>query len=223
MKEEFTDPLSPKPIPIQRGLYLKSDCLKAAFVFRRWKNLLFMVMLLCLLLHQLSFWFVSTGQVEIAGNTNTVVPAGAAAVPAEESSGPEIFGIDVTFGLLTSVIRITNIILVFTSLLYALIMYFGMGVSFKGRLGGLGHICGALFMALIIFVLLMPWQNFFGPVALGATFSPQELVKWCTTDISNKFGMVLFYLRFTGYSGLVLLLLLLVQLRSYRWAKAINR
>jgi hypothetical protein len=36
-------------------------------------------------------------------------------------------------------------------------------------------------------------------------------------------GMVLFYLRFTGYWALVMLLLLLAQLRSYRWARAILR
>jgi len=107
--------------------------------------------------------------------------------------------------------------------LYALIMYFGLGVSFKGGLGGLAHICGALYMALIIFVLVVPWQDFFGHIALGATFSPQELVKWCTTDISDTLDMVLFYLRFTGYWALVMLLLLLAQLRSFRWSRAVNR
>ncbi|HUT47272.1 MAG TPA: DUF6691 family protein [Sedimentisphaerales bacterium] len=246
MNEEFPDPLSPIPIPRQKGLYLKSDCLKAASVFRRWKNLLFMVMLLCLLLHQASFWLVSTGQVEITENTNPETPVvlGAdslqadqsgnsekgnagltdqAAAPAEESRNLMLFGFDVTFELLTSIVRITNIILVLTSVLYALIMYFGLGISFKGGLGGLAHICGALYMALIIFVLLLPWQNFFGPIAMGATYTPNELVSWCTTDISDTLGMVLFYLRFTGYWALVMLLLLLAQLRSFRWARAIIR
>jgi hypothetical protein len=230
MNEEFPDQLGPKPIPREKGLYLKSDCLKAAYVFRRWKNLLFMVMLLCLLLHQASFWLVSTGQVKITENTNPETPlaldadslqAGQAAAPAEESRNLMLFGFDVTFERLTSVVRITNIILLFTSVLYALIMYFGLGISFKGRLGGLAHICGALYMALIMFVLLMPWQKFFGTIALGATFTPAELISWCTTDISDTFGVVLFYLRFTGYWALVLLLLLLAQLRSFRWARAI--
>jgi hypothetical protein len=216
MNEEFPDPLSPKPIPEQKDLYLKSDCLKAACVFRRWKNLLFIVMLLCLLLNQASFWLVSTGQIEITENTN-------AAAQAEESSDQQLFGYDVTFERLTSVIRITNIVLIFTSMLYCLIMYFGLGISFKGELGGLGHIGGALFMSLIIFVLLVPWQNFFGSIAMGATFTPSELVRWCTTDINGTFGMALFYLRFSGYWALVLLLLLLAQLRSFRWARAISR
>lgn len=232
MNEEFPDPLSPKPIPIEKGSYIKSDCLKAAYVFRRWKNLLFMVMLLSLLLHQASFWLVSTGQIEITENTNTEVlvvlgadslQADQAAAPAEESQNLMLFGFDVTFEHLTSVVRLTNIILVFTSVLYGLIMYFGLGISFKGGLGGLGHICGALYLSLIIFVLLLPWQNFFGTIALGATFTPSELVRWCTTDISDTFGMVVFYLRFTGYWALVLLLLLLAQLRSFRWARAIHR
>ncbi|MGB2866438.1 MAG: DUF6691 family protein [Sedimentisphaerales bacterium] len=232
MNEEFPDPLSPIPIPREKGSYLKSDCLKAASMFRRWKNLLFMVMLLCLLLHQASFWLVSTGQIEITENTNTEmavvldtdsIQADQTAIPAEESRNLMLFGFDVTFEHLTSVVRLTNIILVFTSVLYALIMYFGLGISFKGGLGGLGHICGALYMALIIFVLLLPWQKFFGPIAMGATYTPGELVSWCTTDISDTFGMVLFYLRFTGYWALVLLLLLLAQLRSFRWARAILR
>jgi hypothetical protein len=216
MNEEFPDPLSPKPIPIQRGLYLKSDCLKAASVFRRWKNLLFIIMLLCLLLNQASFWLVSTGRIEITENTNI-------AGPAEESHNFLLFGYNITFEHLTVVIIITNIILVFTSMLYGLIMYFSLGVSFKGQLGGLNHICKALFMSLIIFVLLLPWQKFFGVIALGATFKPDELVSWCTTDISDTFGMVLFYLRFTGYWTLVLLLLFFAQLRSFRWARAILR
>ncbi len=216
MNEEFPDRLSPKPIPIEKGLYLKSDCLKAACVFRRWKNLLFIVMLLCLLLNQASFWLVSTGQVEITENPNI-------AAPAEGSHNPLLFGYNVTFEHLTTVLSITNIILVFTSMLYGFIMYFSLGVSFKGRLGGLAHICGALYMALIIFVLLVPWQKFFGAIALGATFTPDELVSWCTTDISDTFGLVLFYLRFTGYWTLVLLLLLLAQLRSFRWARVILR
>lgn len=216
MNEEFPDPLSPKPIPRQKGLYLRSDSLKAASVFRRWKNLLFVIMLLCLLLNQASFWLVSTGKVEITENTNTVAPA-------EKSPNQRIFGYDVTFEHLTSVVRITNIILVFTSVLYGLIMYFGLGISFKGKLGGLAHICGALYLSLIIIVLLLPWQNFFGAITMGATFTPNELARWCTTDITSTLGLVLFYLRFTGYWTLVLLLLLLAQLRSFRWARVILR
>jgi hypothetical protein len=229
IKEKSPDSPSPATISREMGLYLRSDCLKAAFVFRRWKNLLFLIMLLCLLLNQASFWLVITGRVDITENTNSstsVIPgtdgmqSDRVAAPAVKSQDTRLFGLDVTFEHLASIFRITSVVLVLTSAFYALIMYFGMGVTFKGQLGGLGHICGALYMALIIFVMLMPWQNFFGPIVLGATYTPQELVRWCTTDISNKFIMVLFYLRFAGYWALVLLLLLLAQLRSVRWVRA---
>jgi hypothetical protein len=232
MNEVFPFPLSPKPTLREKGIYLKSDCLNAAHVFRQWKNLLFVVMLLCLLLLQGTFWLVSTGQVEISENSNTEAPvvpgaisiqADQTAAPAEESPSPWLFGLDVTFERLTSIVRIANIILVLTSVLYILVMYFGMGISFKGRLGGLAHICGALYMALIIFVLLLPWQNFFGSITMGATYTSGELLSWYATDMSDTFGLVLFYLRFTGYWALVMLLLLLAQLRSFRWARAIVR
>ena len=230
INEAFLD--RPIFVPEETGSLLRSDCLKAAYVFRRWKNLLFLVMLFCLLLVQGSFWLVSTGQVEIAENTNhgttvvldaDIMQADQAAAPAENSQSPWLFGFDVTFERLASIVRISNIILVLTSVLYAMIMYFGLGISFKGGLGGLAHICGALYMALIIFILLVPWQNFFGSIAMGATYTPGELVSWCTTDISDTFGLALFYLRFTGYWTLVLLLLLLAQLRSFRWARATLR
>lgn len=228
IKGEFPDS---KTATRERSLFLKSDYLKAAYVYRRWKNLLFVVMLLCILLNQASFWLVITGQVAITENTNTDTPAvlsvdriqsDRVVMPAEKSPGTGLFGFDVTFDHLNSIMRITSIILILVSAFYALIMSFSMGVSFKGELGGLSHICNALFMAVIIFVLLMPWQIFFGPVVLGATYTPQELVRWCTTDISDTFIMVLFYLRFAGYWVLVLLLLLSAQLRSFRWVRAIK-
>jgi hypothetical protein len=227
IQQEFAGSPGTKMVAEEAGSYIRADCLRAAYVFRRWKNLLFIVLLICLLLNQASFWLISTGQVEIGENRNTatsvVLDAEGAGAPAEKSSSRSLFGLDVTFEQLTSIIRITGIVLVLASAFYALIMYFGVGVSFKGRLGGIGHICGAFYMALIMFVLIMPWQNFFGPIAMGAAYTPQELVKWCTSDISNTFGIVLFYLRFTGYWALVLLLLLLAQLRSFRWARAIRR
>lgn len=229
VKGEFPGSLDSKTIAREMGLLLKSDYLKAAFVFRRWKNLLFLIMLLCILLNQASFWLVITGQVGITENTNTDAPAVLRADKMqanrtdtdEQGSGDfELLGFNVTFEHLTSIIRVTSIILILASAFYALIMSFGMSVSFKGGLGGLNHICGALYMAIIIFVLLMPWQKFFGPVVLGAAFTPQELVRWCSTGITDTFMMVLFYLRFTGYWALVLLLLLMAQLQSFRWVRA---
>jgi hypothetical protein len=45
----------------QKNLIDTTDCLEAIGVFRCWKNFLFIVVILCLLLSQASFWLVNTG------------------------------------------------------------------------------------------------------------------------------------------------------------------
>ena len=47
----------------QRNLLDATDCLEAVGVFRVWKNALFILILLCLLLLQAAFWLVETGYV----------------------------------------------------------------------------------------------------------------------------------------------------------------
>ena len=47
----------------QKNLLDTTDCLEAIGVFRGWKNFLFIVVILCLLLLQASFWLVNTGYV----------------------------------------------------------------------------------------------------------------------------------------------------------------
>ncbi|MDD5327029.1 MAG: hypothetical protein PHY02_04340 [Phycisphaerae bacterium] len=47
----------------QKNLIDTTDCLEAIGVFRGWKNFLFVVIILCLLLLQGSFWLVNTGYV----------------------------------------------------------------------------------------------------------------------------------------------------------------
>jgi hypothetical protein len=72
-------------------------------------------------------------------------------------------------------------------------------------------------------ILLLPWQRIFGGIVPGAIFTPEELVKWSSTEAGDIFDTVIYYLRFSGYWLLVLLLLILSQIRSIRWGKAILR
>ena len=72
-------------------------------------------------------------------------------------------------------------------------------------------------------VLLLPWQRVFGGVVLGAIYTPCELVEWCSAEAGSILGIVLRYLRFTGYWLVILLLLIFSQLRSGRWTKTILR
>jgi len=216
-----------------------TDCLEAIGVFRGWKNFFFIIVVLCLLLLQASFWVVNTGRIPakecpgskaaVVGLSEDVQDVGEAAkkVAAEQSEPDEaemedsLFGI--TFKHLAMGIRVTNAILVLAGLLYCLTILLSLKVSLVGRLGGMNHISRAFFLSLVMLILLLPWQRVFGGVVLGAIYSPCELVKWSSAETPDIFGIILYYLRFSGYWLLIMLLLIFSQLRSGRWTKSILR
>ena len=102
-------------------------------------------------------------------------------------------------------------------------MLFSLKVSMLGRLGGINHISRAFFLSLLMLILLLPWQRIFGGMVPGAIFTPEELAQWSCAEAGDIFDRVIYYLRFSGYWLLVLLLLILSQIRSIRWGKAILR
>jgi hypothetical protein len=121
-------------------------------------------------------------------------------------------------------IRLANAVLILTASLYCLTLLFSLKVSLHGRLGGINHISRAFFLSLLMLVRLLPWQKVFGGVVTGAVYTAGELVEWRAADKTDDlFATILYYLRFSGYGALILLLLVLSQYRSLRWAKAILR
>ena len=226
----------------QSDLLDTTDCLEAIGVFRQWKNFFFIIVILSLLVLQVCFWVVNTGYIApskeyfsgkkaegdgpaaVGGLDKTVEqsePVEAdAQEPAAESAGV-LFGI--TFKHLAKDVSIANAVLVLMGILYCLTMLFALKVSLVGRIGGINHICRAFFLSLIMLVLLLPWQKVFGSVVLGAIYTPRELAKWGPAETDNIIGIVLCYLRFSGYWLLILLLLIFSQLRSGRWSKAVLR
>ena len=64
----------------QSNLLDTTDCLEAMGVFRGWKNFLFIIMIFCLLVLQVSFWLIDTGCVE-ADTCAKIAPS----APASES------------------------------------------------------------------------------------------------------------------------------------------
>ncbi len=219
-----------------------TDCLEAVGVFRGWKNLLFVIAVLCLLLLQVSFWLVNTGYVKAGDDTKSDTPAVVAedteqinesakqvtaepnqpteAAPQQPQTSP-LF--DITFKHLSWLIRFVNFVLIPTAILYCLTILFSLKVSLLGRLGGINHISRAFFLSLLMLVLLLPWQRFFSDVVFGAIYTPGELLTSCTAETRSIFGTAFHYYRFTGHWLLVLLLLIFAQLRSSRWAKATIR
>lgn len=239
-----------------------TDCLEAIGVFKGWKNLLFAVVVLCVVLLQASFWLVDVGyvkvdeevksnavvSVEAAKDSNeslkpiVLLPDGTsdtakqATTKADESAKTEskrgkikfVLPVKITFSQLSWSIRLLNFVLIPVAALYCLTLLFCLKVSMIGRLGGINHIARAFFLSLTMLVFLLPWQRFFDGMAVGAMYSPDELLTFHTcTSISGAscdiFAAALYYLRFVGYGALILLLLILAQFRSTRWAGAILR
>ena len=271
-----------------------TDCLEAVGVFKGWKNFLFVILLICILLLQACFWLVELGfisvppdsgppifealrrQIQIRTATEpeieqeaiesvqeevpeeilptdsdepaeieepvepeapvdsnepiqlaapTVVPKSEEAdtEEAEGEAAEKEFLFGVTFDHLVWVIRFVNAILILAAVLYCLTMLFSLKVSMLGRLGGINHITRAFFLSLLMLIFILPWQKVFDFVVMGAIFTPDEMIKWHAEKTGDMLDMVLYYLRFSGYMVLVLLLLIFSQIRSSRWAKAILR
>jgi hypothetical protein len=297
-----------------------TDCLEAVGVFKGWKNLLFIIVIICLLLLQLSFWLINIGCVSVPKKRATIgefrmtmqpvkaefkqnmaqdaneaeeetaaepeqavedeseetnEPAVASEETAEqeetteteqttepeepakarepvpvmrvqitdseqaEQAAPEIvtqeipvtaeveetksFLFGITFGHLVWLIRFLNAVLILGATLYCLTMLFSLKVSMLGRLGGINHITRAFFLSLLALILLLPWHEVFNGVALGAMFTSDEIVEWYSARTGDLFDTILYYLRFCAFWLLIVLLLVLAQVRSSRWAAAILR
>jgi hypothetical protein len=269
-----------------------TDCLEAVGVFKGWKNFLFVILLICILLLQACFWLVDlniisvppdagmpmateirmpiqfttsaepnieqeaeepmqeiiqepvepnllndadmpfessdTEEPNVIAESNQPIQLAAETTvstseEAEEEPAEKEFLFGMTFDHLVWVIRFVNAILILAAVLYCLTMIFSLKVSMLGRLGGINHITRAFFLSLLMLIFVLPWQKVFNCVAMGAIFTPDELIKWHAEKTSDMLDMVLYYLRFSGYMVLVLLLLILSQIRSGRWARAILR
>jgi len=227
-----------------------TDCLEAVGVFRGWKNGLFVIVILCLLLLQISFWLVDFGFIgpcdkSDCGALATVdkkaeeIKAAAEIISQEPNKSVEAelqktippsasdskqaggFIPSITIKHLCWTIRFVNVLLILTAVLYCLCMLFSLKVSLIGRLGGINHISRAFFLSLILVILLLPWQVVFDGIIPGVIYTPCEMVRRCSAERSDIFAIAIHYLRFTGYWLLVVLFLVFAQLRSSRWTRSV--
>jgi hypothetical protein len=212
-----------------------TDCLEAVSVFRGWKNFFFLILLICLLLSQMSFWLIDRRIIKApATNTSgtdaiaeaaslTMADPNAVADMTAPDNAPAKKGLlkKLTFAHVARTIELVGGILLVTSVLFCMAMFFSLMVSLIGRLGGINHISRAFFLSLIMLVLVVPWQNVLGLNVPGLIYTPAELIKWITTKSDNLADTIFYYLRFAGYWLVVFLLLIMSQIRSGRWAKSI--
>ena len=165
---------------------------------------------------------IAAAQKIISGPNQPAVADNSKKQQPEQQTGTFLF--EITNKQLSWLIRFLNFVLIFSAVLYCLTMLFALKVSLLGRIGGINHISRAFFLSLLMLVFLLPWQKLFQGVVAGAMYTPGELLSACKIVKScNIVGTVLFYLRFVGYWLLVMLLLILSQIRSARWARATLR
>ena len=212
-----------------------SDSLEAVGVFRAWKSIFFVIVLICLAFIQAAFWAVdlrlikTPGDVPPAPAADVVVapaPAGTApAGPAEPAAEGFLGGLlgKFDFELLARVTGVANGILIVAGILFALTVFFCLMVSLVGRLGGINHISRAFILALIMAALIIPWQRLFGSNVVGVAYGADELLRWFDAKGAGTSEKIFYYLRFCGLWLVVLLLLIMTQVRSVRWSKSIIR
>lgn len=143
--------------------------------------------------------------------------------PSDSTNAEKSYLFGINFGHIVWIIHFVNALFILTAVLYCLTMLFSLKVSMLGRLGGINHITRAFFLSLIMLILVLPWQIVFDNTVIGAIFTSSEIVKWQAEKTGDMIYMILYYMRFCGYMVLTFLLLILAQIRSGRWAKAILR
>jgi hypothetical protein len=203
-----------------------SDSLEAVAVFRTWKAIFFVIVLVCLVLIQAAFWavdmrFVETpGAVPPAPTETTVAPAENTAIDSGFAGG--VLG-KFDFELLARALGVANGILIVSGILFALTVFFCLMVSLVGRLGGINHISRGFILALVMAALIIPWQRLFGSNVVGVAYGADELLRWFDAKAEGMPNVIFYYLRFCGLWLVVLLLLIMTQVRSVRWSKSIIR
>lgn len=131
-----------------------ADYADAMLVARRWKNLFFLLLFLCLVIQIGVFFFI-----RYYGTGTVTVTAGSSTQPAITSTH------NVTVGLawLTNFIDFIGMVCV-VSLGAVLLLI--IGIMLVGRLVGVAHVTGAFVWCVVLAALLFPWQSLWNyPIA----------------------------------------------------------
>lgn len=210
INKEFSNDQIPKQIAEEDFISTKIDSIDSVQLFASLKNLLFLIMIICLVLLQVSFWLVNRGYIVQGTLYGDSISENVTALP-----------FDITFEHITTVINISNTILMLSAVLYALMVFFCFSVSLGAFLGGLRYISRAFFSSLAALILLFPWQIFFDTTLFGAIYTPSELAESNSINTDQTFSVVLLYLRFVAFWAFVTLLLIRSQIYSQRWKKSL--
>jgi len=208
------------PYQADRPLPDNYDALEAYKVFRRARNWLFVVILLCLILVQGAFWIVDQGGLErvVKNKLISYNPIQSETVETRE----------ILADLVEVILNLCNPILVFTLALYFLVQWVSINVAMVGRLGGLASSSKAFLLSLVMVVLLLPWESWYGGWNSGMLFSYADLVKnhlpLNAESTAGGSGMIEYYFRFVGLWLIMLALAILAQVFSGKaWKQMCHR
>jgi hypothetical protein len=207
-----------------------TDALEALSVCRFWRNASFVIVIVSMTLTQAMFWLLELDLVrtdlEPTVLTHTVVDAivdsGASVGEISGSTSPPA-ALGMTVDHLSCTVRTANGAAILGAILYCLTLQFSVGITVMGKLGGVRHVCRAFFWALLMLVLLLPWQHMFDSFALGLLYSPYELMSAHLEKSQDLFPLALYYLRFCGPWLLGLVFLVMSQIKCMSWVKSILR
>jgi hypothetical protein len=198
-----------------------ADYADALITARRAKNVLVLLLLL-MLLAQLAIFFAAryTNVMTPAVVTTTTTTAPTTTVVAEPNQW---------FEKLQYVVGLTDFLGVTLSIVLSIIVLLLVQIMLVGRLIGVSRVTSAFIWALVLIVLLFPWQAFLNNVAFDRPeFKiPGVLYTWDEVRLFAKFGMdrdhpiplaqlILQWSRFVAFPVISVLILLAIQIKSNR-------
>jgi hypothetical protein len=207
-------------------LVASADYHDALVVARRAKNWLFLLLLLGLLAQIVIFFLVRFDVIKLglsSGSLATTMPA------SDKPAGAAVAW------AVNSIVYLGSVF----SIVMSIVMLLLVLVLLMGRLLGVSNATSAFVWAVVLAVLLFPWQLFYGPETARVTTStgsehriniddfrvPGVLYTWGElvqgVDFEKKFNSVAFlrYARFAGFPIVAIVLLFMVQAKSSRGVK----
>lgn len=197
-----------------------ADYADALITARRAKNVLVLLLLLMLLAQLAIFFAARYTNVMTPAIVSATATAPATAVVAEPNQW---------FEKLQYVVGLTDFLGVTLSIVLSIIVLLLVQIMLVGRLIGVSRVTSAFIWALILIVLLFPWQAFLNNVAFDRPeFKiPGVLYTWDEVRLFAKFGMdrehpiplaqlILQWSRFVAFPVISVLILLAIQIKSNR-------
>jgi hypothetical protein len=212
-------------------LAVAADYADAMLIARFWKNLLFLLLFLILLV-QISVFFgvrfyTAKSDAGLTINAGTTQPA-------------MLAGKDLSSGLFY-LVNVTVFLAIIAVVVLAVVLLLILGIMLVGRLIGVTHMTRAFILTVLLGSLLFPWQCLWnypvagtaqaepdpkaqlqvGPMAVipGVLYTWPELQHRAHFANDNVSMAILSWARFVGWPGAALLLLFMIQTRSSRGLK----